>query len=106
MLAVLAVLVIDVAGGFDRTWLADWYLWSVFAVGGVLCVVRARQAPRERLVWLLFAAGWGFYVAGGIVFQVFLDGSSAHFPSAADVLWLGLYIVDLAAVAALMHPLG
>ena len=65
-----------------------------------------RQAPRERLAWSLFAAGWGFYVAGGIVFQVVLHGSSAHFPSGADILWLGLYVCDLAAVGALMRARG
>jgi two-component system cell cycle response regulator len=106
MVAVLGLLVADVAGRFDGTWLASWYLWSVFAVGAVLCAVRAKQMRAERLAWSLFAAGWCFYVAGGVVFQVVLDGSSAHFPSGADVLWLGLYIVDLCGVAALMHARG
>ena len=48
----------------------------------------------------------GFYVAGGIVFQTVLHESSASFPSAADILWLGLYVCDLAAVAALMRARG
>jgi diguanylate cyclase (GGDEF)-like protein len=106
MAAVLALLAIDVSGGFGGSWAQDWYLWSAFAVGAVLCAVRARQVPQERLAWSLFAVGWGFYVAGGIVFQVVLDGSTSSFPSSADVLWLGLYVVDLAGVAALMHARG
>jgi two-component system, cell cycle response regulator len=106
MVAVLVLLVVDASGGFNGTWAADWYLWAVFGVGAILCGVRARQAPGERLAWSLFAAGWGFYVAGGIVFQVVLDGSSAHFPSGADILWLGLYVCDLAAVGALMRARG
>jgi two-component system, cell cycle response regulator len=106
MVAVLALLVVDASGSFDGTWAADWYLWAVFGVGAVLCAVRAVQSPRERLAWACFAAGWGFYVAGGIVFQVVLDGSSEHFPSAADVLWMGLYVCDLAGVGLLMHARG
>ncbi|MDX6657238.1 MAG: hypothetical protein QOH62_2031 [Solirubrobacteraceae bacterium] len=106
MAAVLILLAIDVSGGFDGTWAQDWYLWFAFAVGAVLCGVRAVQVPHERLAWSLFAIGWVFYVAGGIVFQVFLGGSTATFPSSADVLWLGLYVVDLAGVAALMHARG
>jgi diguanylate cyclase (GGDEF)-like protein len=106
MVAVLGMLAVDVAGGFHGGFLDDWYLWVVFAVGAVLCGVRAVQVPAERLAWSLFAAGWGFYVAGGIVFQVVLDQSSATFPSSADVLWLGLYVCDLAAVAALMRARG
>jgi hypothetical protein len=90
MVAVLGLLVVDVTGWVESTLLEDWYLWSVFAVGAVLCAARARQAPRERLAWSLFSAGWGFYVAGGIVFEVFLGGSSTHFPSSADILLLGL----------------
>jgi two-component system, cell cycle response regulator len=106
MVAVLGLLVVDVTEWVEGTLLEDWYLWSVFAVGAVLCAVRARQAPQERLAWSLFAAGWGFYVAGGVVFQVFLGGSSTNFPSSADILWLGLYVCDLAGVAALMHARG
>jgi diguanylate cyclase (GGDEF)-like protein len=106
MTVVLALLVIDVTGAFTADWFVDWYLWAVFAVGAVLCAVRAIQVPRERLAWSLFSAGWCFYVAGGIVFQTVLHESSAHFPSAADVLWLGLYLCDLAGVVALMHARG
>jgi two-component system, cell cycle response regulator len=106
MVAVLALLVVDASGGFDNTWAADWYLWATFGVGAVLCAVRAVQSPRERLAWSFFAAGWGFYVAGGIVFQVVLDGSSEHFPSVADVLWMGLYVSDLVGVGLLMHARG
>jgi two-component system, cell cycle response regulator len=106
MLAVLGLLVADVAGGLDADWFHDWFLWAVFAVGGLLCSIRAVQVPAERLAWSLFATGWGFYVAGGIVFQTVLHESSASFPSAADVLWLGLYVCDLAGVAALMHARG
>jgi two-component system, cell cycle response regulator len=106
MVAVLALLVVDASGGFDNTWAADWYLWAAFGVGAVLCAVRAVQSSRERLAWSFFAAGWGFYVAGGIVFQVVLDGSSEHFPSTADVLWMGLYVCDLVGVGLLMHARG
>src|SRR5258705_9615813 len=106
MLAVLVLLTMDVAGGFNDTWLAAWCLWAAFGVGAILCCVRAVQAPRERLAWSLFAAGWLFYFAGGVAFQVFLHGSSEHFPSSADILWLGLYVCDIAAVAALMRARG
>jgi two-component system cell cycle response regulator len=106
MVAVLALLVADVAGGLHAGWFQDWFLWTVFGVGALLCGVRAVQVPAERLAWSLFAAGWGFYVAGGIVYQLVLDGSTARFPSAADVLWLGLYVCDLAGVASLMHVRG
>jgi two-component system, cell cycle response regulator len=106
MAAVLALLVLDVTGALKAEWFVDWYLWAVFAVGAVLCAVRAIQVPAERLAWSLFAAGWGFYVAGGIVFQTVLHASCAHFPSLADILWLGLYLCDLAGVVALMHARG
>jgi hypothetical protein len=58
----------------------------------VLCAVRAVQVPGRAPGWSLFAAGWCFYVAGRIVFQTVLHESSAHFPSLADVLWLGMYV--------------
>src|SRR3954469_19052504 len=106
MVAVLGLLVADVAGALQGELFQDWFLWAVFGVGAVLCAIRAHQVPAERLAWSLFAAGWCFYVAGGIVFQVVLHESSAGFPSSADVLWLGLYVCDLAAVAALMHARG
>jgi two-component system, cell cycle response regulator len=106
MVAVLVLLTANVAGGLQADWFHDWFLWTVFAIGGVLCAIRAVQVPAERLAWSLFAAGWGFYVAGGIVFQTLLHESSAHFPSSADVLWLGLYVCDLAGVAALMRARG
>jgi two-component system, cell cycle response regulator len=106
MAAVVVVLAADVAGAFDGTWIEDWCLWGVFGLGAILCAVRAVQVPQERIAWALFSAGWGFYVAGGIVFQVALDGSTASFPSAADVLWLGLYVADIAGIAALMHARG
>jgi two-component system, cell cycle response regulator len=105
MVAVLVVLLLDVSGWVDSTVLDNWFLWAVFAVGAVLCAVRAREVPRERLAWSLFAAGWAFYVAGGVVFELLLDGAT-HFPSSADILWLGLYVCDLAGVAVLMHTRG
>jgi two-component system cell cycle response regulator len=71
-----------------------------------MCGVRAVQVPHERLAWSLFAAGWVFYVAGGVVFQVWLHGTIKHFPSGADFLWLGLYVTDLAGIAALLHARG
>ena len=91
MAVVLALLVLDVAGVLNADWFKDSYLWSVFALGAVLCAVRAVEVPAERLAWSLFAAGWVFYVAGGIVFQFVLHESSASFPSLADILWLGMY---------------
>jgi hypothetical protein len=106
MVAVLTLLVADVAGALNADWFHDWFLWTVFGVGGLVCAIRAVQVPAERLAWSLFAAGWGFYVAGGIVFELVLNESSARFPSAADVLWLGLYVCDLAGVASLMHVRG
>jgi two-component system cell cycle response regulator len=106
MAAVLALLVVDVTGGLSAEWFVDWYLWAVFALGAVICAVRAIQVPAERLAWSLFAAGWCFYVAGGVVYQTMLGGSTAHFPSLADVLWLGLYICDLAGLVALMRARG
>jgi diguanylate cyclase (GGDEF)-like protein len=106
MVAVLGLLVLGVTGVVRAQWFQDWWLWTVFGIGALLCAVRAAQVPAERLAWSLFALGWGFYVAGGIVFQLFVTESSANFPSAADVLWLGLYVCDLAGVAALMHARG
>jgi two-component system cell cycle response regulator len=106
MAAVLALLVLDVTGALNADWFVDWYLWAVFALGAVICGLRAIQVPAERLAWSLFAAGWCFYVAGGIVFQTVLHESTATFPSAADVLWLGLYFCDLAGVIALMRARG
>ena len=106
MAAVLVLLVLDVTGVLNADWFLDAYLWSVFAIGAVLCAVRAVQVPAERFAWSLFAAGWCFYVAGGIVFQTILDESSAHFPSLADVLWLGMYVCCLAGLVALMRARG
>src|SRR3954447_4052727 len=106
MVAVLVLLAGDVSGVLRADWFRDWYLWSVFAAGGVLCAVRAIQVPAERLAWSFIAAGWGFYVAGGGVWQTALHESSAHFPSSADVLWLGLYVCDLAGVVLLMRARG
>ena len=106
MAALLALLVVDVAGIVTADWFVDWYLWAVFAVGAVLCALRAIEVPAERLAWSLFSLGWCFYLAGGIVFQTLLRESSAQFPSEADILWLGLYICDLAGVVALMHARG
>jgi diguanylate cyclase (GGDEF)-like protein len=106
MAAVLMLLVLDVTGGIEADWFVDWYLWAVFAFGAVICAVRAIQVPAERLAWSLFAAGWCFYVAGGVVFQTVLDESTAHFPSLADMFWLGLYVCDLAGLVVLMHARG
>ena len=101
--ALAALLALDVCGvlgdGAAGRVLGDWLLWGAFAVAGVLSAVRARQVPAERLPWSLMAVAWTSYVAGGLVFNVSLDGSSAHFPSLPDLLWLAWYPCAIAAFA-------
>ena len=92
----LAVAAAAVAGYFllpDDSWGQTVYaeLVGLFATGAIVVGV-VRHRPAAKAAWLWFAAGQLLNVAGTLAEAII--GRVLHletWPSAADVLWLGLY---------------
>ncbi|MBI5104008.1 MAG: diguanylate cyclase, partial [Solirubrobacterales bacterium] len=105
----LVLLALDATQALEGTPAGDafgrWFLWVVFALGGVAFAVRAVQVPAERLPWSLMAAAWSTYVAGGLWLNLVQDGGGA-FPQVSDVLYLGWYPLAIACFAVLLHVRG
>ncbi len=87
--------------GGDRIdlFLANWFQPAIFLGCGLVTLNRALTA-RERVPWMLLGSGLVLYGGGSVYFN--LAGGPA-FPSAADALWLSLYPLAFAALAALLR---
>ena len=66
-----------------------------FATGAAvcgLCGARALLVQRERAAWAVLAVALAMYVAGAVVWALWLeDLQPPPFPSVADALWLSIY---------------
>lgn len=73
-------------------WKGDlWFdLFGVASVGAIGYGI-ARNRPRDRLPWLLFALGQSLFVVGDVIFSVYDVLDVKPFPSAADVVYLAAY---------------
>ena len=84
---------------------ADLWLYSglLLAAAGV-CVARALAVPGERLPWLLLAAAPAMWAAGEALDELVLARQAeVAYPSLADALWLGSYVVACAGIVTLLH---
>jgi diguanylate cyclase len=77
--------------GFAAFWDVGVYA-AVLLSASAACAVRARFVIRDRLAWLLIAAGLASYGAGTVLFfALFSRQDEVPYPSASDGLWLLLY---------------
>ncbi len=91
------------SGAFARL-LGDWFQPTAFLACGLAVLWGASRAGK-RLPWLLLGTGLVLYAGGNVYFNLVTSatGQAPGFPSAADALWLSLYPLSFAALAALLH---
>ncbi len=70
----------------------DWVFNGLLVVSSVLCLMRARWSPLERVAWTVLGVGLGCWAAGEILFTIDPGQVTEHgFPSPSDYLWLVFY---------------
>ena len=70
----------------------DWVFNGLLVLSAVLCLMRARWSPVERVAWTALGVGLGCWAAGEILFTVDPGQVTEHgFPSPSDYLWLVFY---------------
>jgi diguanylate cyclase (GGDEF)-like protein len=96
--AMFAAYVALLATGASATGADDVLYVSLLAGAGALCLARA-LVGRDRLVWLLLAAGVLAWTAG----EVYWNAAEPEGISPADIGYLALYVFALPALVLLVH---
>ena len=105
-LAALTVSTIAAAGGPGDPLGPRYHLLylALFAIPGVICLLRALLVPEQRLAWAAFGlAMWCFAAGTGYWYLALEDMTSPPYPSWSDPLWLGFYGASVVGLLALMR---
>ena len=76
----------------------------VFFGATVLCAIRARSTPHERVEWSLFAVALSLWASGSAYYMIALtDRESIPVPSLSDALWIAFYVPVYVAIFRLLR---
>jgi two-component system, cell cycle response regulator len=77
---------------------------AVVVCAGLVCLVRASDAGRERWAWLFIAAAILAWAAGEIYWTAYIEGNAAApYPSPADIGYLAFYPLAAAGLYKLLR---